>query len=244
MAVTSGLVEDDTLLHPEVDSDTLLYIQCLDENVETYTRFFDALLIKRNQHRAFFRDLRAFRQQPRVIVNWRDALQDRKLYRDLTNLFLDSRYAHPWCRKTPLKQAFWRSEWGSIDGKRRDSDVVQEEDRLHRLLVPVWIVMRFRMFPGETIVTEFCVRERERRSHALTHDALARQQQQLAQQAHRRYSTDDDLISARDVHGLTPEEERIAAGQMVTSIVRLAAAGAILSQQPKRKLRWLLKKPK
>lgn len=244
MAVTSGLVEDDTILHPEVDSDTLLYIQCLDEGLESYTRFFDALLIKRNQHPAFFRDLRAFRQQPRVIVTWRNALQDKRLYRQLTDLFLDSRFAHPWCRKTPLKQGFWRSEWGSIDGKRRNSDVVQEEDRLHRLLVPVWVVMRPRMFPEGAVVPDFCIKERERRSHALTHDALAKQQQQLTQQTGRRYSTDDDLVPGREDDSETSEDERHAAGQMVTSVFRLAAAGAILGQQPKRKLRWLVKKPK
>ena len=40
------------------------------------------------------------------------------------------------------------------------------------------------------------------------------------------------------------EEQRRAAAHAATSVLRLAAAGMIISQTPKRKLRWLTKKAK
>lgn len=239
-----GLIEDDTILHPEVNEDYRYYISSLDEGHDTYTRFFDALLIKRGSHRAFFRDLRAFRQQPRVIHTLQKANDDKTLYKETTLVFLGSRFAHPWCRKTQLKKAFWRAEWGNIDGKRKDAEVVKEEARLHKLLVPIWIIMRSRMFPDEDIVREWCSRERVRRKHneenRLTLAALEKHNTQMETNILEVPEHEQRAVSDSGLD----EEQRRAAAHAATSVLRLAAAGMIISQTPKRKLRWLAKKPK
>lgn len=242
--ITMGLVEDDTILHPDVDEDYLFYISSLDEGHEIYTRFFDALLIKRGSHRAFFKDLRDFRQQPRVIHVLQNANEDRNLYRETTLIYLGSRFAHPWCRKTPLKKGFWRAEWGTIDGKKKDTETAKEEDRLHKLLVPIWVIMRSRMFPAEDIMKEWCINERARRKHKdenrLTMAALEQHNAQI--------ETNDLAVPTLEQRATSDsgldEEQRRAAAHAATSILRLAAAGMIISQTPKRKLRWLTKKVK
>lgn len=237
-----AVVEDDSILHPEIEADLLLYIQGLDENHECYTRFFDALLIKRNLHRSFFHDLKAFREQPQVIALLDKASQDKKIYRDVTNVYLASRFAHPWCRKTPLKKGFWRAEWGDIQGKQRDADIAREEDRLHKLLVPIWIIMRSRMFPDGDIVKKWCVRERDRLKHnkenRLTLAALKMHDETIQKETLQTGDVEVTAVSDSDID----EDDRERAAHVATSVFRLAAAGAILSQTPKRKLRWLVKK--
>jgi len=237
-----AVIEDDSILHPEIEADMLLYIRSLNEDHECYTRFFDALLIKRDLHRAFFRDLKAFREQPQVIALLDKASQDRKIFRDVTNLYLASRFAHPWCRKTPLKKAFWRAEWGNIQGKQRDAEIAREEDRLHKLLVPIWIIMRSRMFPDEDIVKQWCVQERDRLKHneenRLTLTALKMHDGTMQKET--RQTGDMEVIARSDSD--LDEDDREQAAHVAASVFRLAAAGAILSQTPKRKLRWLVKK--
>ncbi|KAK5072655.1 hypothetical protein LTR64_004871 [Lithohypha guttulata] len=238
-----GLVEDDSILHPEIDEDHLLYITRLNEGHEVYTRFFDALLIKRNLHRSFFRDLKAFREQPQPISLLDRADQDKKNYKEVTKVYLDSRFAHPWCRRTPLKKAFWRAEWGNIEGKQRDLEIVREEERLHRLLVPIWIVMRSKMFPAEDVLKEWCTEERVRikrnAENKLTMAALQQHDEQIKRDV--QVKTSDVGNKAGSDCGLDEEQRRAA--HAATSVLRLAAAGLIMSQTPKRKLRWLTKKP-
>lgn len=239
------LVEDDTILHPEIHEDCLFYVPNLNEGPNVYERFFDALLIKRDQHRAFYRDLRGFREQPQVIQTLQDAATDKKMYKEVTLIYLNSRFAHPWCRKTPMKKAYWRAEWGTIQGKQKDADTAREEERLHKLLVPIWIIMRSKMFPGDDVVKQWCTEERERqkqkREQRLTMAALKLHDEKIEKEPLRvpdtrlrTHSFDDDMDD---------EDEQRAAASAATSVFRLAAAGVILSQTPKRKLRWLTKKP-
>lgn len=235
------LIEDDSLLRPDIEADVQMYIDGLDEGHQNYTRFFDALLVKRTQHRSFYRDLKAFRSQPRVIRLLEQAITNRETYREVTVVFLESRFAHPWCRRTPMKKAFWRAEWGSIEGNPRDTEVEREEQRLHKLLVPIWIIMRSRMFPGEETVTQWCQAEKERRSEqqsrTLTAAALQQHNSDLSKQPMVRN------VERRQSEGQEAESEREAAAAVASSVFRLAAAGMIISQTPKRKLRWLTKKP-
>lgn len=237
------LVEDDSILHPKIEEDLCLYINGLNEGHQCYTRFFDALLIKRNLHRSFFRDLKAFREQPQVISLLDRAGQDKKIYRDVTNVYLNSRFAHPWCRKTPLRKGFWRAEWGNIQGKQRNTEIAREEDRLHMLLVPLWIIMRSKMFPDEDIVKEWCTRERDRLQHKeenrLTLAALKLHDENLQKDTLQAGSSEVQAVSDPGID----QDEREAAAHVATSVFRLAAAGVVLSQTPKRKLRWLVKKP-
>lgn len=234
------LIEDDSILHPEIDEDQMYFITGLKESHEVYGRFFDALLIRRNQHRAFFYDLRGFREQPQVISLLDKAGQDKKIYREITIVYLNSRYAHPWCRKTPLKKSFWRAEWGNIDGKPKDPETMKEEERLHKLLVPIWIIMRSKMFPGEEAVKDWCTRERASKKleqeQKLTSDALKRHNEQQA------YIEEAVSLQNGDSNPNTTIDKQGAA-HAATSVLRLAAAGLIISQTPKRKLRWIVKKP-
>lgn len=54
-----------------------------------------------------------------------------------------------------------KAEWGNIkkqsDGKRK------EEERLHKLLVPIWCGFRVRMTPTQEQLSKFLVKEEERR---------------------------------------------------------------------------------
>lgn len=237
-----GLTEDDTILHPAIDDDVNFYICNLDEGPFAYTRFFDALLIKRGLHRSFFRDLKAFREQPQVIALLGKAGEDRKLFREATTLYLDSRYAHPWCRETPLKKGYWRAEWGKIQGKQRDAEAAREEQRLHTLLVPIWMTMRSRMFPGEGVIKRWCDEERERRSTIREYRLTAAALQQ--HDTHMGSSTspmENGELKVGSDSGMDEADKR-AAAHAATSILRLAAAGMIISHTPKRKLRWLAKK--
>lgn len=238
-----GLIEDDTILHPDIDEDVLFYINNLNEGHELYTRYFDALLIKRCLHRSFFRDLKAFREQPSVISLLDKAAQDRKIYRETTIAYLNSRFAHPWCKKTPLKKGFWRAEWGNIQGKQRNTEIVKEEESLHKLLVPIWIIMRARMFPGEDRVRQWCFDERQR----LKEQSQNRLTMAALEQHNRAFEAgtlhiEHEIAKAVSDSRLDDIDERPAA-HAATSVLRLAAAGIILSQEPKRKLRWLIKKP-
>lgn len=224
-----------------------MYITNLNEEPEPYMRFLDALLIKRNLHTRFFHDLKAFREQPQVISTLQNATKDKTLYKSTTLIYLDSRFAHPWCRKTPMKKAFWRAEWGSIDGKQKDSETAKEEDRLHKLLVPVWVIMRAKMFPGEAIVKEWCDEERQRlkttQEAKLTMQALKQHNEPL-QDSTWRVGGSAPKTSLRpnlDSEDEDDEDEQQSAAHAATSVFRLAAAGVILSQTPKRKLRWLTK---
>lgn len=236
-----GLITDDTILHPQIDKDVLLYITHLDEGYDSYTRYFDALLIQRKQHRSFFKDLRAFREQPQIIALLNVQEQQKPDYKEITRLYLGSRFAHPWCRKTPLKKGFWRSEWGSIEGKPCDADTVKEEEKLHELLVPIWIVMRSRMFPSDKVIQEWCCEHRReaqnRAAASLTTAALRQHDQDMVERDLPDY--DESCDRSDDA---TKSEQGVAVA--ATSVLRLAAAGLIISQTPKRKLTWLVKKPK
>lgn len=240
------LVEDDTILHPEIDADSLLYISALSEDYTNYTRFFDALLIKRTQHRSFFRDLRSFRQQPHIIVLLDQARADKTKYKNVTVDFLGSRFAHPWCRRSGLKKGFWRAEWGSIDGKKKDAETDQEEQKLHKLLVPLWVIMRSKMFPGEEIVRNWCNEERSRVKEYGTRGADTTTLDQKNVESKTNTIQHDDCESEDDEQSTDAEDfankDSQAAAHAATSVFRLAAAGVILSQTPKRKLRWLVKK--
>lgn len=224
-----------------------MYITKLNEGSQPYTRFFDALLIKRDQHVRFFRDLKAFREQAQVIATLEKATADKTLYKFTTFIYLGSRFAHPWCRKTPMKKAFWRAEWGTIDGKQKDAETAKEEERLHKLLVPIWIIMRSKMFPGEGVVKEWCTEERQRvkqrQEQRLTMNALEQHDESFRpasyQLGDKRPKTANRVVEESEDEDDANEQR--AAAHAATSVFRLAAAGVILSQTPKRKLRWLTK---
>lgn len=250
---TMALVEDDTILHPEIEADSLLYVSSLNEDVAPYTRFFDALLIKRSLHHSFFRDLKSFREQPRLIAMLEQAGQERTIYKEVTILFSESRFAHPWCRQMPQKKDSWRAEWGTVDGKQKDADIAREEQRLHKLLVPIWVIMRSKMFPGDEIVKTWCLEERsrseKREAERLTAAAPNLCNAEAENPVLKPSRTEPETGPWNGHHDDDESNDESDDGQQqaahaATSVFRLAVAGAILSQTPKRKLRWLVKKPR
>ena len=138
----------------------LHYIQSLNESPECYTRFFDALLIKKSSHTDFFCDLKAFREQPDIIRLLE--LDTREVLRECTVVYLGSRFAHPWCRTSSAHASGWsKASWVGKTKKLTDK-ARKEEDQLHRLLVPIWIAFRRRMYPGPEVVQDWIDREPER----------------------------------------------------------------------------------
>ena len=150
----------------DLPSELTHYIKSLNEPIEKYTPYFDALLIKRRHHSAFFQDLKAFRSQDHVIGLLKTKNSDtdiKELYRTVTHVFLESRFAHPWCRTTPgaSKEGWSKAEWGSI--KKQSEGKRKEEERLHKLLVPIWCGFRVRMMPTEEQLMKFREREQKMR---------------------------------------------------------------------------------
>jgi hypothetical protein len=148
--------EDEPAVHPSLQQ----YIDALPDSHKTYSRFFSALLIPTDSHPQFFIDLRHFREQSSIIYLL--APGSSEAYRDVTRSFVGSRFAHPWCRvKSDFGDGWRKASWvgPSKVGKKEREKVRKEEDRLHGLLVPIWIAMRRRMFPGDEIVLTWAAEE-------------------------------------------------------------------------------------
>jgi hypothetical protein len=164
--IRPGLHPDD---EPELDPIFQQYMSCLPDTVNNYRRFFSALLIPTKSHEQFFQDLRQFREQPRIIQlictgSTPDGIS--ASYVELTQRFVESRFAHPWCRVSLEGGKGWRraSWFGGTDSQQsRDhrEQIRREEDRLHKLLVPIWIAFRRRINVCGTTVEEWW-KEQER----------------------------------------------------------------------------------
>lgn len=161
--MTSSPLSGEPLALP---TEVVHYVKCLNEPIEKYTPYFDALFIKRRKHTSFFRDLKSFRCQEHVIAllttpSDTPDLDIKALYRQCSKLFLASRFAHPWCRTTPgaTKDAWFKAEWGNI--KKQSEANRKEEERLHRLLVPIWCGFRVRMMPSDEQLESFVEGQRK-----------------------------------------------------------------------------------
>ena len=139
--------DDEPIVHPSLQR----YIANLSDSHTNYARFFSALLIPQDAHPQFFHDLKQFREQPTIIYLLNPGTREN--YRETSRNFVGSRFAHPWCRvQSDFGKGWHRASWvGDTDVAGRGK-VKKEEDRLHRLLVPIWIAMRRRMFPADEIV--------------------------------------------------------------------------------------------
>ena len=132
-------------------------------------RFFSALLIPKASHPQFFLDLKCFREQPSIVYLLKPGTSEN--YHEVSRSFIGSRFAHPWCRlQSDFGKGWRRASWVGATDKNREEiqKVKKEEDRLHRLLVPIWIAMRRRMFPGDEVVKEWVERENEREAERAT----------------------------------------------------------------------------
>ncbi|KAG9769019.1 hypothetical protein KCU88_g7018, partial [Aureobasidium melanogenum] len=192
-------MDTETELQPDITPDHLQYIQSLHEPAACYTRFFDALLIPKPSHSDFLHDLQLFRQQPSNIALLQQAGQDNKdAYRECTRSFLSSEFADPWgLRRTTTStagisdRAFGSTSSLATVGRRKwlglgrnnkkataarevDAEVAaaadREEDRLHRLLVPLWIAFRRRMFPDQldVVLEEWVVKKQQEQQRRKT----------------------------------------------------------------------------
>ncbi|KIV89874.1 hypothetical protein PV10_07242 [Exophiala mesophila] len=157
-------------------SDTHLeYIQSLNESPTCYSRFFDALLINKSSHSDFFYDLKTFREQSAVITLLEPGT--REAYRECTTVFLGSRFAHPWCRTSAAHSSGRiKANWTGRT-KKLDAEAKKEEEKLHRLLVPIWIAFQRRMFPEQHVIDEWVDMEEERKKER---ELLAREKEDQA----------------------------------------------------------------
>jgi hypothetical protein len=148
--------DDEPIIHPHLQR----YITSLTDSRINYARFFSALLIPRESQPQFFLDLKQFREQP--IITYLLYPGTSESYREVSRRFIGSRFAHPWCRvQSDFGSGWHRASWVGRNAKTTDK-VRKEEERLHRLLVPIWIAMRRRMFPGDDIVREWVESEDEK----------------------------------------------------------------------------------
>ncbi|EXJ74268.1 uncharacterized protein A1O5_02564 [Cladophialophora psammophila CBS 110553] len=156
--------DDDPIIHPSLQR----YIHSLPDSQTNYARFFSALLIPQQSHAQFFIDLKQFREQATIIYLLAPGTSEN--YRQVSQKFIGSRFAHPWCRVQSDFGKGWRgaSWFGNSGGcaPQVNERVRKEQDRLHRLLVPIWIAMRRRMFPGEDVVYQWVAKEDEWESAA------------------------------------------------------------------------------
>jgi hypothetical protein len=152
----------------------VLYIRNLNEPIEKYSPYFDALLIRRRDHEAFFLDLKDYRCQAHVIALLTDNNEQprphgeetpktdlKQMYRECSRVFLASRFAHPWCRRTPSKDGWFKAEWPGKTKKQSEAKR-KEEERLHKLLVPIWCGFRVRMMPNQEQLDSFLAKEAEK----------------------------------------------------------------------------------
>lgn len=145
-----------------VSADHLHYIQSLNESPECYARFFDALLIRKSTHTDFFQDLKVFREQPVVIRVLEPGTKEK--FRECTVVFLGSRFAHPWCRSSAAHSSGWtKASWAGRT-KKLTAEAKKEEDKLHRLLVPIWIAFRRRMFPEPELLQKWVDEDPQRQA--------------------------------------------------------------------------------
>ncbi|EXJ57193.1 hypothetical protein A1O7_07540 [Cladophialophora yegresii CBS 114405] len=168
--------DDEPIVHPSLQR----YIASLPDSHINYMRFFSALLIPKTSQPQFFQDVKQFREQPTIVyLLWRGTSES---YREVSRRFIGSRFAHPWCRvQSDFGSGWHRAQWvgggnGNGSGKANEK-VKKEEERLHRLLVPIWIAMRRRMFPGDEPVREWVESEDEKEAAAEKEKARVRDEE-------------------------------------------------------------------
>ncbi|KAK5052592.1 hypothetical protein LTR84_002457 [Exophiala bonariae] len=162
-----------------ISAEQLHYIQALNESPGCYARFFDALLIKKSSQADFFHDLKVFREQA-VAINLLEPGTKEK-FRKCTVVFLGSRFAHPWCRSSAAHASRWTKASWAGKTKKLTVEAQKEEDKLHRLLVPLWIAFRRRMFPEQDVLQKWVDEEPERQAAA----AAAKAELEAKQEAQR-----------------------------------------------------------
>ena len=154
MSATTADDGDSLDLPPEL----IRYIKALNEPMIKYSPYFDALMVKRRDHIAFFQDLKDFRCQPRIMILLTSKDEDldvKALYGECTWLFLESHFAYPWCRSTT--DGWFKAEQGN---PRRQSVAKQkDEEQLYARLLPIWCGFRVRMMPTDEQIEKFLERE-------------------------------------------------------------------------------------
>lgn len=264
------LIENDAEVNPTISQPQLEYIRSLTDTHKQYTRFFDALLIPKPSHPAFFRDLKAFRLLPITIDTLSHCNPDHPLvskeqrlqyYKDVTTQFLSSRFAHPWCRKAMAGTGnskvggWWGAEW-SATGRKMSNESKLQQEKLHTMLVPLWVCFRKRMFPGDAAIDEWWEKQQrhEKTTMQTTNlavpEALARSKS--ASDASLSESSELRMATHLSGHlkGYDSDEEDVDVGanpkgqqseSVATGILRLAAAGMLFNSMSKMQ-KWKLKR--
>jgi hypothetical protein len=168
--------------------------------VSNYSRFFNALLVKTPDHQLFFQDLRVFREQDHITLllttQHANESEVKQTYRECTRHFLASRFAHPWCRNEygTAKHSFLDT---TKSQQRRSEAKAKEEERLHKLLVPLWIPFRRRMMPTDEEMMEF-LREEKLMEEKSKQSVFQQQEQRAALQELAAEVDDEDGDSVKE----------------------------------------------
>lgn len=214
----------------DIQKELAVYVRDLPDTQSTYTRFFDALLVKRPDHSAFFYDLRRFREQDTVMELLADPKSAdtnpadlRIRYRETTRSFLASRFAHPWCRTSSghVREGLFRAGLDKSGTRKSDpSEHQREEDRMHKLLVPLWIAFRRRMLivtSSHNELIAFLQDERSRRERKVQENTA-----QSAQNMGDQFKTSD----GKDPGQASADKQSSAAGDGTTASTKSSNAKA------------------
>lgn len=231
-----------------INPDIFRYIRALNEPHETYQRFLDGLLVKRAKQGAFFRDLKGFREQGHVV-----RLLHESNFREVTDQYLASRFAHPWCRQSHFRAGFFKAEWGSIKKAPKGHD--KEAENLHALLLPLWCQFRVRMFPTERQLQawleeqrqleEFYRRERQRREQeeAKEADSVGTWLNDVEPNDHSEDDEAEDVPESSDRSRTRNADEQASATDAANMFIGAAATGLFMSLN-KRERKYVMKKMK
>ncbi|RMZ91476.1 hypothetical protein DV736_g1295, partial [Chaetothyriales sp. CBS 134916] len=223
--------------HNSLPPELVQYIHALSEPLSIYTRYMDALLIKRSDHAAFFRDLKAFRCQPDIMTLLTTpsastpTFNTREMYLSVTSSFLASRFAHPWCRTSQLKGGWFKAEWSSF--KRQDEARQMEEQKLHKLLVPIWCGFRKEDGTGPKQSTN----DAKERAEAKSQKQQQQPPRRINAEAYCMELGDDNDSDGNNTLPVPQQDDASAAAKL---FVGVAATGFLANNKRARK--YLLKK--
>ncbi|ETI25772.1 hypothetical protein G647_02546 [Cladophialophora carrionii CBS 160.54] len=219
--------DDEPTIHPHLQR----YFASLTDSHVNYMRFFSALLIPKNSQPQFFRDIKQFREQATIIYLLYPGTSE--AYREVSRRFVGSRFAHPWCRvQSDFGSGWHRANWVGGNG-RPNEKVKKEEERLHRLLVPIWIAMRRRMFPGDETIREWVASEDEKAAAAAAEKERARlKDEEIASQSNPHVLAPSPSLSSGADTMVYPELGFATGPRKASSAAASASSSALAASQP------------
>lgn len=141
------------------------------------------------------------------------------------------------------------AEWAAT-GRTMTKEQLEQEEKLHKLLVPIWISFRAKMFPGDSVIAEWW--EERQLNPPLNEAANSSKESPTLETRKEEKQQYPELTMAKSKSHLRPdrdsdyegEEEEMISQQgttAATGLFRLAAAAMLIDSMP-RLQKWKLKR--